>query len=382
MKFLKNNRHQNLSLFFLGVFFLHLGSATASALQTAAFQKEKSHSRETIKISQRQLIVNGTPFLMKGVCYHPVRKGQTIPDGLMTLHPTKKDLVTIEEDFKMMHEAGINTIRTYEPILDPHILNLLLKYHLRTIVPVCANCKTGLYDFSSTINTLKNHPSTLIWEIGNEWNYNFFYSTENGGSGAKGTVLNFKECVTLITELSAYIKTQDSMHPVSTDLGDLPKNHRGELASLFQSIDLCGINVYDGLTFGNRFQEWKALCDKPLYIGEYGADAFNMLTHSYDPKAQAVATRFLLAEIFKNSSANNPNNVLIGGCIFEWNDEWWKDPKGSPTTHDTGGFKVDHGGPYPDRYFNEEWFGVVDIDRHPRLAYEVMKKLFKPQSSH
>ena len=361
-----------MSFIFLSIFFLHFWSATTSVLHA-----EEPISKEKIKISQRQLIVNGAPFVMKGACYHPVRKGQTIPDGLMTLHPTKKDLLTIEEDFKMMHAAGINTIRTYEPILDARILSLLVKYQLRTIVPVCANCKTGLYDFSSTINTLKNHPSTLIWEVGNEWNYNFFYSTEKGGSGAKGTVLTFKECVTLIQQASAYIKSQDPTHPVSTDLGDLPKNHREDLKRLLSSLDLCGINVYDGLTFGNRFQEWKALSEKPLYIGECGADAFNELTHSYDPNAQAVATRFLLAEILQNLSANNPNNVLIGGCIFEWNDEWWKDPKGSPATHDTGGFKVDHGGPYPDHYFNEEWFGVVSIDRQPRLAYEEMKRLFK-----
>jgi hypothetical protein len=36
------------------------------------------------------------------------------------------------------------------------------------------------------------------------------------------------------------------------------------------------------------------------------------------------------------------------------------------------------GGPHPDQTFNEEWWGVVDIDRAPRPAYQELKKIFRP----
>ena len=46
---------------------------------------------------------------MKGVCYSPVKKRMMYLDGLITLNPTSDDLVTIEKDFQMMQQAGINT---------------------------------------------------------------------------------------------------------------------------------------------------------------------------------------------------------------------------------------------------------------------------------
>ncbi len=335
-------------------------------------------SPSIVKVDHRQLMVDGKPFIMKGVCYNPVRKGETHPAGLMTLHPTDKDLVAIEKDFKMMHEAGVNTIRTYIPLVDPRILDLLTKYQLHVIVTLADNCKDGIYDLATTINRLKNHPSTLFWEVGNEWNSNLFYSTEKGGSGIDQKILSFGECVTFVKDIAAFIKAQDKKHPVSTVLAYLPADHKKEIQDLLQYIDLCGLNIYDGLTLGTRLEEWKKWSDKPLYIGECGADSYNELTHSYDPADQAKATRSIFTEILNNLSAKNKNHVLVGGCLFEWNDEWWKDPKGSPDTHTMGGFKVAEGGPYPDNFYNEEWFGIVTIDREPRPAYFVLKELFTP----
>ncbi|MCF7729655.1 MAG: hypothetical protein K9M81_04725 [Chthoniobacterales bacterium] len=350
-------------------------SSSLAPLKNSA-KATNSSSKEGVFTSGRQLLVHGDPFIMKGICYSPVRKGGNFPEDLMINNPTGKDLAVIQHDFQMMHAAGINTIRTYFPIIDSRILKLLTKYQLRTIVPVLSSHQTSFQNLSSTITLLKNHPSTLIWEVGNEWDINYFYSKKMDPKHPEG--LGFHDSLKLVKNSATYIKLLDKNHPVSTGVSARILKNRSHLAQLakLDSVDLFGINIYHGLSFGNRLHQWACHMTKPLYIGECGADAFNTLINAEDDTSQEIATRSLITEILNNLSAVNPNNVLVGGCIFEWNDEWWKDPKGSPSKQETGGIIEKGEGPYPDYVFNEEWWGIVDIDRNPRPAYKALKELY------
>ena len=53
-----------------------------------------------VDIVENKLFLDGKPFYMKGICYHPVPKGST-----------KRNFSTLNEDLILMKEAGINTIR-------------------------------------------------------------------------------------------------------------------------------------------------------------------------------------------------------------------------------------------------------------------------------
>jgi hypothetical protein len=338
-----------------------------------------------VEVQGRQLLVNGVPFMMKGVCYHPVRKGETVPDGLMTLNPTEEDLLVIENDFRMIRYAGFNTIRTYEPITHPKILELLNDYQLKVIVPVCLAWEKyqNLASIEDLIKILQKEPSTLFWEIGNEWNFNHFY-TDFIGAGSDSQKLKAEDCDEIIKNISRLIRKGDLYkHPIGTDImlldNAMKTIYPGITPTIDSYIDLYGVNVYDGTTFGKRFHQWESMSKKPFYLGEFGAVAYNENTQHEDPDDQDHANLLLFTEILENVSAKNPEHILIGGCLFEFCDEWWKGGNPDPSTHRHGGITVDHG-PFPSNCFDDEYFGLVEIDRTPRPTYFSLKRLLEHQN--
>jgi len=142
-------------------------------------------------------------------------------------------------------------------------------------------------------------------------------------------------------------------------------------------IDVWGINYYDGLSFSDLFDRWEALSTAPMFLGEYGADAYDALNGRSDEGAQAHATALLTQEIMDHSSV--VGGVCLGGLIFELADEWWKDGHGSPHEQDIGGI-APGGGPHPDKVFNEEWWGLLDLHRRPRPAYHIYSSIQPPRA--
>ena len=57
-------------------------------------------------------------------------------------------------------------------------------------------------------------------------------------------------------------------------------------------------------------------------------------------------------------------------------DEWWKYGSGSPSVHDTAASWQN--GTYPDPDIQEEWWGLVRLDRTPREAYYAYADLDAP----
>lgn len=63
-------------------------------------------------------------------------------------------------------------------------------------------------------------------------------------------------------------------------------------------------------------------------------------------------------------------HVLNHRSLFEFNDEWWK--VSPPISQETSGFA----GAQPDGFFNEEYFGIFDIDRNPRPLRDALEGAF------
>ena len=308
----------------------------------------------SVTIDGPQILVGGKPLHLRGVNWNPVPKGGS--------HP--QDLAFVEfaaQDIALMQAAGINAVRTYEPLTDSVVLDALAAagiFVLNTVYPYGGSAADSV---DAPVNATKDHPAVLLWVIGNEWNYNGLYVDLSPASS-----------IQRIGEVAERIRALDDLHPIATVYGELPD---ASVLTQLAIIDVWGMNVYSGRSFGDRFTQWAALSDKPMFFGEYGADAWNATTNQYDPDSQALATRDLTNEILDNSTLGG--GICSGGTIFEFADEWWKDGSGSPDTQDVGGI-APGGGPYPDFTFNEEYWGIVSIDREPRPAYEVLKELYMP----
>ena len=313
------------------------------------FSCTTSNTLETVKVSERQLLLNNQPYIIKGVCYHPVPKGSK-----------KRDFGNLSQDLALMVEAGINTIRVYEPIEDIAVLDEIHKVGIKVIIGFGYN-QGGKNDilsgsFINYVNKFKNHKAILLWELGNEYNYH--------PEWFDGDIKNWYKAMNTSAD---EIHKNDASHPVATAHGELPDS----LAlSMNPNIDVWGMNVYRWDKPESIFPQWKAISKKPMYLSEAGADSYmKTASEGYEQgnneKAQADATTRILDATFKNQK------VCSGVAVFSFTDGWWK--AGNPNTQDVGGWAPNSSGVPYDGAPNEEFWGIVDIDRNKKETFKVIK---------
>ena len=289
------------------------------------------------------LIIDGEPYFIRGVCYHPVPKGSRV-----------RSFDRLEEDLAMMQAAGINTIRVYEPIDDRAVLDSIAAAGIKVIISIGYN-QGGKYDilsgsFTDYINAWKDHEAILLWELGNEYNYH--------PDWFGGDIQNWYNALDAAAVLA---KQLDPSRPVATAHGELPD---AQALASYPNIDVWGMNVYRWDNPEGIFEDWPKLSDKPMYLPD--AEGY---TPGPNEKAQADAMRAILDDISRFP------DVCSGVAIFAFVDEWWKDEEGSLDTQDVGGKPPPAGFPY-DAVANEEYWGILTIDREPKEAYGVVREFF------
>ena len=328
------------------------GSDTTESADTTAIAETT-----VVAVSESKIVVNNEPYLIKGVCYHPVPKGSD-----------NRSFSNLTEDLALMVEAGVNTIRLYSPIDDKAVLDEIHAAGIKIIVGFGYN-QEGHFDilsgsFLDYINKYKSHDAILLWELGNEYNYH--------PEWFEGDIKNWYSALNNAADL---IHQADSNHPVATAHGELPDS----LAlSLSQSIDVWGINIYRWDNPASIFPEWSAVSAKPMYFSEAGADSYLTVdTGKYEKgineKAQADATQKILNETF------SAPDICSGVTLYAFTDEWWKD--GNNSEQDPGGWAPYSSGVPYDGTANEEYWGIVTIDRNKKQAYEIVKNVFTSESN-
>ena len=318
----------------------------------AFFSCNKKDEVNVVSTSERQILLNDSPYIIKGICYHPVPKGSD-----------KRDFGNLDEDLALMQEAGINTIRVYEPIDDKTVLDKIEAAGIKIVLGFGYN-QDGKFDILSGtlvdyVNTYKDHGAILMWELGNEYNYH--------PEWFDGDIKNWYNAMNNAAQL---IHENDPNHPVTTAHGELPDS----LAlSIGKNIDVWGMNVYRWDDPSTIFKQWKEISSKPMYLSEAGGDSYMTITRDtyeegYNEKAQADANRNILDAVFK------ADEICSGVAMFSFTDGWWK--AGNNETQDPGGWAPNSSGVPYDGSPNEEYWGIVDIDRNKKMTFEIIKNYY------
>jgi len=337
-----------------------------------------------IVISGTQLLIDDVPFTIKGVCYSATPVGEGYQTFDISQHPE-----IYERDFRLLKAMGANTIRIYKPPTTIDFIDAAFNQGLYVIVDysvahdsdlnnpaVLDAIKTG---FLNMVNTWKNHPAVLMWNLGNEINFHLngahpsvWYSFVNDCAGeahlAEGA--EYHPVISANAEIA-----EIGQAAYSADDGSLPY------------LDAWAVQIYRGQSFGSMFTDLKTKTSKPVVITEFGCDAFDMRNQREEEQQQAIYLQDQLGEIENNASADNPSNICIGGTVFMWTDDWSKSQWGWPDSeHDKDGlwsspayYDYENDSIYN---MNEEWWGICGIspgttDRQLRKTYFTIQSMWR-----
>lgn len=370
---------------------------------------------QKLKNKHYRLIVNGSPYIIKGVCYNPIPIGVNHEYDWWS-DKSKPWLL----DGKLMKEMGVNTIRFYQVHEDPQkvkqvISDLYKLYGIRTIMgnwlgfweypcPFYGDAKFQdkvKKQVIEMVNLYKDEPGILGWILGNENNYSCLGHVNPWSSAQidqepdpqKQKAMRAKIYYSFVNDLASQIHKVDSMHPVGLGNGELVGL---EFANKFcPDVDFLACIIYRGKTFGNLFKSIKMTFDKPVLLAEFGADCYDAYLKKEDQNMQAFFLQSQWNQIYENLANNKVGaGNCIGGTVFEWTDEWWKHNPDSPEAwkaHDVES-SWSNGSYYFDiradgnKNMNEEWFGIVALSeqieeginkRIPRKAYYVIREFWK-----
>ena len=128
-----------------------------------------------VELGDRELLINGRPVMIKGMNrheHHPVR-GKVV---------TREDML---EDIRLMKQFNVNAVRTshypnapdWYDLCDEHGLYLVDETNLETHAFLHTICRDPRYAAQFVERGLrmverdKNHPSVIVWSLGNESGY-------------------------------------------------------------------------------------------------------------------------------------------------------------------------------------------------------------------
>lgn len=305
-----------------------------------------------VEIKNSQLLVNGKPILIKGVNRHDMhpKKGQAVSVADM-----KKDLL-------LMKQLNINAVRTAHYPNHPEFYNLTDEMGFYVVDEVnlethgiSQSLPASLPEWQKPVVERaqrmvardKNHPSIILWSLGNE-----------SGEGE-----NFRHMRNAILAMD---QSRPIQYEMMTEVSDIvapmyPSIAKGLNSLLDDEVQENEYQTNHPLVGQRAIDEWGEKTDttKPLIMCEYAHSMGNSLGNFQD--------YWMVIKKYPN---------LQGGFIWDWADQAFaeKDEEGN-FFWAYGGDYGPEGTPSDDNFQNN---GIVNAYRelHPQ-AYEV-KKVYQP----
>lgn len=286
----------------------------------------------TIEIKDRRLLVNGQPILIKGVNLHEHDE--------ITGHYVQEELM--RKDFELFKRYNVNTVRTSHYPQQERFYELCDEYGIYVIDEANIESHGMWYDLrkggtlgnnpdfidahlSRTMNLYerdKNHPSVIIWSLGNEaGNGICFYTTYR------------------------WLREQDTSRPIQ---------------------------------YEQAWMQWNTDIFCPMYHTPAQIEAY-----ANDPRADRPLILCEYAHAMGNSLGNfqdywdviHKYPILQGGCIWDWVDQGMLEHTKDGKKYWTYGGDYGEAGTPSDGIFCIN--GLVYPDRSVKPATEEMRKVYQ-----
>lgn len=361
-----------------------------------------------------KLVVNGKDFMINGMNWDYFPIGTNFNYSLWN---QSDDVIksALDSEMGLLKNMGVNTIRLYTGIQPKWIKYIYENYGIYTMlnhsfgrygltlnstwVPVtdyrdAATQELLMSEVTKMADQYKNTPGLLLFLLGNENNYGLFWAgaeTEDFPDDAEEQKFigetRGRPMYKLMNDAALKMKSIDGSHPVAICNGDVL--FIDIVAEECKDVDIYGVNMYRGVSFGDAFQVVKDKLNKPIMFTEFGSDAFNATDNKEDQKMQAHYALGNWKEIYENAAGLGKVENSIGGFTFQFSDGWWKfgqtknlDIHDSNASWSNGGYIQDYAP--GENNMNEEWFGICAkgptnerglYDLYPRAAYYVLKEV-------
>jgi beta-galactosidase len=357
-----------------------------------------------------KLLVDGQDYFVKGVVWGYTPIGENYAYNLYGNTDAQIEKV-LDYECNLMKKAGINTIRCFGIIPPKWVSYMYNKHGIMSIV----NHLMGRYgynvggvwtpqinysdeltrktlkrDIVELVKKYKDTPGVIMFALGNESNYGLEWSSfeiENLPVGEQHKE-KAKYLYSLYNEIIVAGKEIDSNHPFLIVNGDI--QYLDLIVKYCPDLDILGVNAYRGVSFTDMWSRVEKELGLPVMLTEFGSDAFNAVEYREDQPGQAEIVKGNWQEIYNKGYGKEEEGNAIGGCVFEWRDEWWKYLQTENLTiqdkhasWSNGGYSFDF--VQGKNNMNEEWYGICRLagpnedlvyKAEPRMAYDVLSKIW------
>jgi hypothetical protein len=214
---------------------------------------------------------------IKGINYYP----QATP---WNMYGDAFDSLQIAKDFKIISNAGLNTIRIFVPYEDfgaanvkpkklekiKTVLNIAAHHNLKVMVTLfdffgdyeVINWTLNRHHAATLVTALKDHKALLAWDVKNEPNLDF----ESRGQ---------PKVLAWLDNIIDLVKSTDTLHPVTIGWSNAKSAH-----FLKHKIDFVSFHYYEDLEYmETTYTALKKDIAKPIVITEFGLSSNKGVWH-------------------------------------------------------------------------------------------------------